>query len=43
MTRDEFDAYLRQEIANGDLTPEQAESEWDYFVNGSDTYQSIYG
>ena len=29
MTREEFDAKLRAEIAAGDLTPEAAESEWE--------------
>ena len=43
MTRDEFDAYLREQIAAGEMTPEAAESEWDFFVNGPDTYQNIYG
>ena len=43
MTREECDAKLRREIANGDLTPEAAESEWDFFVNGPDSYQNIYG
>lgn len=43
MTREEFEAKLREEIANGDITPEAAESEWDFYVNGMDSYQSIYG
>ena len=43
MTREEFDAKLREQIANGDITPEDAEVEWDFFVNGPDTYQNIYG
>ena len=43
MTREEFDAKLREQIANGELTPEAAESEWDYFVNGWDSVQNIYG
>ena len=43
MTKDEFDARLREQIANGEITPEEAESEWDYFVNGCDSYQNIYG
>lgn len=43
MTREEFDAKLREQIANGDITPEDAEVEWDFFANGTDTYQSIYG
>ena len=43
MTRDEFDAMLREQIRNGEITAEAAESEWDYFVNGTDSYQTIYG
>ena len=43
MTRDEFDAELRKQIADGEITPEQAESEWDFFVNGMDSFESIYG
>lgn len=43
MTRDDYDALLKQRIADGEITPEEAESEWDYFVNGWDSYQSIYG
>lgn len=43
MTRDEFDTYLREQIAKGEITPEAAESEWEFFVNGQDTFQNIYG
>lgn len=43
MTREEFDAELRKQIADGEITPEQAESEWDFFVNGYDSVQNIYG
>ena len=43
MTREEFDAKLREQIAKGEITPMDAESEWDFFVNGTDSYQSIYG
>lgn len=43
MTRSEFDEKLREQIANGELTPEAAESEWDFFVNGEDSYETIYG
>lgn len=43
MTREEFDAMLREQIAKGDITPADAEVEWDFFVNGPDTYQNIYG
>lgn len=43
MTKEQFEAELRKQIVNGEVTPEAAESEWDYFVNGSETYQSVYG
>lgn len=46
MTREEkneFEAKLWEEIAADDITSEQAESEWDFYVNGMDSYQSIYG
>ena len=43
MTRDEFDAMLREQIATGEITAEAAESEWDFFVNGRDSYENIYG
>lgn len=43
MTRDEFDAILLERIANGEITAEAAESEWDFFVNGFDSYETIYG
>lgn len=43
MTRDEFDAMLREQIATGEITAEAAESEWDFFVNGADSYHTIYG
>ena len=43
MTREEFDAKLREQIVNGDITPEDAEVEWDFFVNGTDSFESIYG
>lgn len=43
MTRTEFDEYLREQIRNGEMTPEAAESEFDFFVNGGDSYQNIYG
>ena len=42
MTKEEFDAKLRQEIADGIITPEDAESEWDFFVNGTDSYSKYY-
>lgn len=43
MTKEEFDAYLREQISNGEITPADAEVEWDYFVNGWDSFQNIYG
>lgn len=43
MTKQEFDAYLREQIAKGEITPEDAEVEYDYFVNGWDSFQNIYG
>ena len=43
MTKEEFDAILRAKIAEGEITPEEAESEWDYFVNGFPSYQNVYG
>jgi len=41
--RDAFDAYLRAKIAAGEMTPEEAEVEWDYHVNGWPTAANIYG
>lgn len=43
MTRDEIEAKLRKQIANGEITPEQAEAEYDLAVNGMDSFESIYG
>ena len=43
MTKDEFDAKLREQIARGDITPADAEVEMDYFLNGWDSYQNING
>lgn len=43
MSKEEFDAYLRDQIAKGEITPEDAEVEYDYFVNGWDSFQNIYG
>lgn len=42
MSRDEFDAYLWEQIAKGEITPEDAEVEYDYFVNGWDSVQNLY-
>ena len=43
MTKEQFDAMLREQIASGEITPEDAESEWDFFVNGYDSWQKYYG
>lgn len=43
MTKEEFEKKLREEIAKGEITPEDAEVEFDYFVNGWDSFQNIYG
>ena len=43
MTNKEFDEMLRAKIANGEITPDEAGIEYDFFVNGSDSYQNIYG
>ena len=43
MTKQEFDAYLRDQIAKGEITPEDAEVEYDFFVNGLDSVQNLYG
>ena len=43
LTREEFDAKLREEIARGEITPEDAESEWDFFVNGPDSREKLFG
>lgn len=43
MTREEFEAKLKQQIADGEITSEEAESEWDFFVNGTDSFQKYYG
>ena len=43
MTNKEFDEMLLAKIASGEITPEDAEVEYDFFVNGSDSFQNIYG
>lgn len=43
MTKEEFDAELRKQIATGEITPADAEVEMDFFLNGWDSLQSIYG
>ena len=42
MTKQEFDAYLRDQIAQCEMTPEDSEVEYDFFVNGWDSVQNIY-
>ena len=41
--RAEFDAKLRALIAKGEMTPEEAEMEWDYHYNGMDSRQNTCG
>ena len=43
MTNKEFDEMLREKITKGEITPEDAQVEYDFFVNGSDSFQNIYG
>lgn len=43
MTKEEFDAKIRERIASGEINAIEAESEWDFFVNGPDTFETIYG
>lgn len=38
-----FDAELKAKIASGEMTPEDAEVEWDFHFNGTDSVQNIYG
>ena len=38
-----FDAQLRAKIASGEITPDEAEHEWYYHFNGTDSVQNIYG
>ena len=40
---EEFDAYLRDQIAKGEMTPDEAEAEWDYHFNGYPSRQSVCG
>lgn len=42
MTKQEFDAYLRDQISKGEMTPEDAEVEYDFFANGWDSVQNLY-
>ena len=43
MTKEEFDAKLREQIAKGEITPEDAEVEMDYFLNGWDSRENLCG
>ena len=43
MTNKEFEEKLREQIAKGEITPEDAAVEYDYFANGWDSVQNIYG
>ena len=43
MTNKEFDEMLREKITKGEITPEDAQVEYDFFVNGFDSFQNIYG
>ena len=43
MTRMEFDRKLREQIANGEIDPMAAESEMDFFLNGSDSRENLCG
>ena len=43
MTKEEFDAYLREKIASGEITPEDAEVEYDFFANGFDSRENLCG
>lgn len=38
-----FDAYLREKIAKKEITPEDAEVEMDYFLNGFDSRENLCG
>ena len=38
-----FDAELREKIASGKITPEDAEVEYDFFANGIDSRENLCG
>lgn len=38
-----FDAELRARIASGEITAEEAESEWDFHFNGIDSRENLCG
>ena len=44
MTKEEFEVKLEQAIANGEMTSEEAEMEWQDFTHeGEDVYSLVYG
>ena len=43
MSKEQLEKELREKIFRGEITPEEAESEYDFFVNGWDSFQNIYG
>lgn len=44
MTREELEAKLDQAVADGSMTPEEAEDEWqDFMHRGEDSYLGVYG
>ena len=43
MTNAEFDEMLRKKIASGEITPEDAEVEYDFFANGFDSRENLCG
>ena len=43
MTKEQFEAKLRDQIAKGEITPADAEVEYDFFVNGPDSRENIFG
>ena len=43
MTNTEFYEKLRDQIAKGEITPEDAEVEYDFFANGPDSRENLFG
>ena len=41
--REAYDAMLRAKIASGEMTPEDAEVEWDFHFNGWDSRENLCG
>lgn len=41
--REEYTAMLLEKITNGEITPEEAEIEWDYHFNGTDSRENLCG